>query len=102
MTTVIRKTLPDNPNHRNNYMTDFQIVSRKQVELAIQIRAYRNKHELSQTQFAQIASVYGRPQKIKFATSEISSYENYKNIPSEKKMFVLLMAMHLNLEDIEG
>ena len=96
----IKKAQPKDPKKRNSYMTDFQVLSRRQIELAINIRAYRGNHNLSQLQFAKIATVFGLPQKIKFGRAEISNYENYKIIPSEKKMFVLLAAMNLTQEDL--
>lgn len=84
----------------NKHMTDYQILSRRQVELAIHIRAYRAKYNLSQDQFAKIATVYGQPMRIKFAQEEISCYENYQTIPTEKKMNALLMTLHITLEDL--
>ena len=84
----------------NEHMTDFQILSRRQVELAIQIRAYRAKYNLSQNQFAKIATVYGQPIHTKFAQKEIGRYENYQTIPTEKKLHALLMTLHITLEDL--
>lgn len=102
MITEIKKALSGNPKNQNKHMMDFQIISRRQVELAINIRAYRGNHNLSQSQFAKIATVYGAPQKIKFSVTDISRYENYQTIPSEKKMFVLLAAMDLDLDDLSA
>lgn len=98
--TEIKKALPCNPKRQNKHMMDFQILSRRQVELAINLRAYRGNHRLSQQQFARIATVYGTTQKVKFNAQEISRYENYQTIPSEKKMFVLLAAMNIDLDDL--
>ena len=84
----------------NEYMTDFQVLSRRQVELAIQIRAYRAKYNLSQDQFAKIATAYGQPTHTKFAYAEISNYENYRTIPTEKKLNALLLTLHITLEDL--
>ena len=100
MYTEIKKAIPCNPKVQNKHMMDFQVISRRQVELAINIRAYRCNHHLSQEQFARIATVYGSPQKIKFSGTEISKYEKYQTIPSEKKMFVLLAAMNIDLDDL--
>ena len=100
MITEIKKAVSDNPKNRNEHMMDFQVVSRRQVELAINMREYRKEHDLSQVQFAKIATIYGVYQKVKFTHWEISKYENFKTIPSEKKMFVLLAAMGMDLEDL--
>ena len=96
----ITKSFSINPNYRNKYMMDFQVLSRKQVEFGIQIIAYRNAHNLSQQQFASIASVYGRPYRIKVSQADVSSFELFKRIPSEKKMFAILSAMNLDIEDL--
>ena len=86
---------------KNQYMTDFTVVSRRQVELAIEIRAYRNRHGISMLQTAKIASAYGDPYKVKFSATEISKYERFITIPSEKKMNALLNMIGLEIEDLD-
>lgn len=96
----MEKKMTRNPNNRNPYMTDFQVLSRKQIELGIEIRAYRGKNKLSCKQFAMIASAYGAPYKVKFADLEISRYERFLTIPSEKKMYALLNTLHITLDTL--
>ena len=85
----------------NSQMTDFQVVSRRAVELAIELRAYRNKHNISQNQTAHIATAYGIPYKVKFSQIEISSYEKFKTIPSENKMNALLNMLGITVEMLD-
>ena len=82
---------------KNPDMVDFQIMSRRQVEFAICIRLYRQKHELSLQQFANIASKYG----VKISNADISCYERYVRVPLKKKMETILKAMHLELNDLD-
>ncbi len=85
----------------NTFLNDFQVVSRRAVELAIELRAYRNKHNISQTQAAHIASAYGIPYKVKFSQIEISSYEKFKTIPKENKMNALLNMLGITIEMLD-
>ena len=86
---------------KNQHMTDFMVVSRRQVELAIEIRAYRCKHKISQSQAARIASAYGMPYKTKFTNFDISNYERFISVPTENKMNALLDMLGLNIEDLD-
>jgi len=86
---------------KNQYMTDFTVVSRRQVELAIELRAYRCKHKISQTQTAKIASAYGMPYKISFSNADICNYERFITLPSENKMNALLDMLGLSIEDLD-
>lgn len=71
-------------------------VTRKQIELAFYIRQYRRIHQLSQTQMANICTLYGKPHNVKFAVSEISEYENYKHMPTPPKFQILMNTMDLD------
>lgn len=85
----------------NPYLNDFQVISRRQVELAIELRAYRCKHQINQTQAARIATAYGSPYKISFTQTEISSYERYTKFPTEKKMMALLNMIGIDVETLD-
>ena len=85
----------------NSQMNDFQVVSRRAVELAIELRAYRNKHQISQRQMAHIASAYGMPFKVKFTQYDISHYEKYLTIPTENKMYALLNMLGITIEMLD-
>ena len=87
---------------RNSYMTDFQILSRRQVEMAYQIRLYRERHNITQTELAFRCSAFGKPFKVKFTSTDISNYERLVSIPREKKMNILLMAIGVTKTEIEG
>ena len=79
----------------NPTFDDFVVVSRKQVELAIFIRQYRRINHLSQHEMAEICSIIGAKHNIKFLTSEISNYENYKTIPRPYKFQILMQIMDI-------
>ena len=85
---------------QNPYMNDFQVLSRRQVELAIELRAYRCRHNISQSQTAHIATAYGQPYKVKFTNAEISNYEKFISIPSENKMNALLNMIGITIEQL--
>ena len=73
-------------------------VSPLQVELAICIRQYRRVHNITQDQMARICSIRGREAGIKFATSEIWTYENYRIAPTQPKFQVLMDVMGITPE----
>ena len=84
----------------SKYLDDFQVVSRKQVELAIWIRSYRRCHEISLQTMANLATIKGRSQNVRFNAGEIGKYENYRRIPSTRKLNVLLDVIGITLEDL--
>lgn len=86
---------------RNPHMVDFQMLSRRQVELGYQIRSYREKHEISTTDLAFRCSCFGKPFKVKVTSMDISKYERFQNIPTEKKMNVIMMAIGIKIEDLD-
>lgn len=86
---------------KNRYMSDFQIVSRRQVELAMCLREYRRRNNISQNDFVEIANIYSRPYNVKFTNYDISVYERYLVIPGEKKMNVLLAILGIQIEDLD-
>ena len=86
---------------RNPMFSDMQMISKKQIELVFKIREYRFTHNLSQMQFAKIATVYGQPHKVKFTNYDISVYERFLHAPSLKKMYILLNMLGITFEDLE-
>lgn len=92
-----------NPKRCNPHMQDFQIISRRQIEFGIYIRNYRRIHELSQTQFAKIASYYlgDTDGDDLIQQANISSWENFKVVPCERYMNAVLAAMNIELDDLD-
>ena len=86
---------------RNSYMTDFQVVSRRQVELGYLIRSFRESHDMTLQDLAFRCSCFGKPFKVKFTNVDISQYERFQSIPTERKMNVLMMAIGITKEDID-
>jgi len=85
---------------KNPHMTDFEVLSRRQIELGYKIRLYRELHNMTTTELAFRCSCFGKPFKVKFADAEISQYERLKHIPCEKKMNVLMLALGIKMEDL--
>ena len=86
---------------KNPYMTDFQVISRRQVELGYHIRRYRETHEMTLQDLAFRCSCFGKPFKVKFTNVDISMYERLKSIPTERKMNILMMAIGITREDLD-
>ena len=86
---------------RNKQMTDFQILSRRQVELVFSVRQFRESHNMSQEQLAFRCSCFGKPFNVKFTSVDISNYERFQTIPTEKKMNVLMLAIGATMDDID-
>ena len=80
----------------NPTFNDLEIVSRKQVELAFFIRAFRRINNMSQKEMADLCSCYG----VHFDTMDISRYENYKAAPTMPKFQILMKTMHITPHDL--
>lgn len=87
---------------KNNKLMDFQVLSRRQVELAYCIRWFRYTHDMTLTQLANRCSHFGKPFKIKFSCAEIQNYETLAYAPTEKKMNVLMMAIGIKMNDLDA
>lgn len=85
---------------KNPHMIDFQMFSRRQIEFGINLRRYRETHEMSTTDLAFRCSCFGKPFKVKVSNFDISCYERFQQIPSEKKMKVIMMAIGITMEDL--
>lgn len=80
---------------RSKFWGEFQYVSAKQIELALSINAYRRQHNMNQTEFAHICNLYGEPHGVKFAQTEISTYELMKTAPRKARFQVLCNVLNL-------
>ncbi len=96
MKVVFERRIITGPRHGNRYMTDFQVLSRRQVEFGIFLRSYRRINNLSLKQLANIATLRG----IRVSEMDISKYELFKAVPSERKMNVLLQIMNITIDDL--
>ena len=85
---------------RNIYFDDYIYVSRKLIGLGTCITNFRRLNDLSQKEFAEICTEYGKNTNVKFTVMEINRYENYKTVPTQKKFQVLLKTMHITEKDI--
>lgn len=94
----ISRSMPNDPKKQNRYMTDFQVISRRQIEFGIYIRNYRRVYQLSQSEFADLCSVYG---KKKITQASIYQWENFIYVPSEENMSIVLKTMHVELKDLD-
>jgi len=86
---------------RNPHMMDFQIVSRRQVELGYKMRSFRESHNMSQRDLAFRCSCFGKPFNVKITNFDVSVYERFLRIPSQKKLEVLLKALNITMEDLD-
>lgn len=98
----IIKRQSGNPNRRNKYMSEFQVLNPQQVILSYYMTSYRKSAGLSAAQFARIASIYGKQDNVKFRPGDISSYESFKRVPSEKSMMVILKVLKISVEDLSA
>ena len=80
---------------RSEFWGKFQLVSDKQIELALSLNGYRKKFNLSQKDMAKICSLYGASQKIAFSAEQISSYETMKTAPRIAKYQVLCNVLNI-------
>lgn len=97
---LIQKNEINIHNPRNKWFDDYVYVSRKSVGLAMCLINFRRYNSLSQKQMAELCTEYGKPTNVKFTIMEISNYENYKKVPTERKFQVLLKTMHITEKDI--
>ncbi len=88
------------PKGSNPQMTDFQIVSGRQIEFAFQLRQYKQKHCMTWKQISKIASIYGQPLGCIVSECDLSQYADLKRIPSAVKMQAVMNMMNLSLEDL--
>lgn len=87
--------------HKNKEMSDFQILSRRQVELAYYLRRFRETHGITMSDLAFRCTCFGKPFNVKVVTSEISKYERLIDIPTQKKMKVVMMAIGVTMDDLD-
>lgn len=80
----------------NPVFNDFMFISPKQVMLSAYMKNYRCRHNFSQTEMANVCSLYGKPQGVSFDVMEINRYENYKTIPTPRKFQVLMNTMDID------
>ena len=81
---------------RNKFWGKFQLVSDRQIELALSINAYRKKYNISQKEMAHICTLYGKPHNVKFTQTQISSYETMKTAPRTVHYQILCNVLDIN------
>lgn len=82
---------------RSKFWGKFQLVSNKQIELALTMNAFRREHNMSQSELAHFCNLYGEQNGVKFFQNEISAYERMARAPRKAKFQILC-----NVLNIEG
>lgn len=81
---------------RDKFWGKFQYVSEKQIELALNINAYRKKMNMSQREFAHLCNLYSEPYHVVFYPCDICNYERMKKAPRVIKYQVLCNVLKIN------
>lgn len=81
---------------RSNFWGDQYVVSKKQIELVLNITEYRRIHNISISEMAKICTLYGGSYGVKFTSSDICNYENLKSAPRKPKFQVLCNVLNMD------